>query len=243
LYRHDRQNYDAVLHIINTCPLLDNISGANATKCYVEIIKNIVDSYEDKNLNCLERIEKICYANFFLRYWRKWIVLHHSYILNSNFIMQNCYMCVEFNAHALIIYVLTIRDHFHGEGRFFLPWMLGSQICEKIFRTVRSMSSVFSTVFNFSILGLLRRLHRISIHLTLQADLQDTVRFPSVEKYRNKEGKNKPFLSSLSAISDDEVFKAVERAKKGARDMIQKLGMDKLLRVHSAWDKESTTDK
>jgi len=56
LNRRDRQNYDAVLHIINTCPLLDNISGANATKCYVEIIKNVVDSYEDKSLNCLDRI-------------------------------------------------------------------------------------------------------------------------------------------------------------------------------------------
>jgi len=40
-------------------------------------------------------------------------------------------MCVELNAHALIIYVLKIRDHFHGEGRFVLPWMLGSQTCEK----------------------------------------------------------------------------------------------------------------
>jgi len=238
----DRQNYDAVLHIINACPLLVNIPGACATKYYIEIIQNVVDSYEDKSLNCIDRIEKIWYANFFLRYWRKWIVLHHSYTLKSNFITQNCYMCVELNAHALVIYVLTIRDHFQGEGRNFLPWMLGSQTCEKTFRTVRSMSSVFSTVLNFSILGLLRRLHCISIQLTLQADLQDTVKFPSVEKHRNKEGKNELFLSSLRDIGDDEISEAVDRAKAKARNTVQELGMDKLLKVHSVWDKENTTD-
>jgi len=37
------------------------------SKCYVEIIKNVVDGYEDKSLNCLERIEKIWYANFFFK--------------------------------------------------------------------------------------------------------------------------------------------------------------------------------
>ena len=54
-------------------------------------------------------------------------------------------MCVELNAHALITYVLTIRDCFHGDFDKFLPWMLGSQTCERTFRIIRSMSSVYST--------------------------------------------------------------------------------------------------
>ena len=237
LNHHDRQNYDAVLHIINACPLLREIPGACATKCYVEIIQNVVDSYEDKSLDCISRIEKIWYANFFLRYWRKWILLHHLYTLQNNFITQNCYMCVELNAHAIIIYALTIRDHFQGDSRNFLPWMLGSQTCERTFRTVRSMSSVFSTVLNFSVLGLLRRLHRINIQQTLQADLQSAVKFPNLEKYRNKEGKK---ISEPLRIKDDEIDEAVQRAKAKARNTIQEMGMDKLLKVHSVWDKENT---
>ena len=57
-------------------------------------------------------------------------------------------MCLELNAHTLIIYVLTIRDHFYGDFDKILTW--------RTFQIVRSTSSVFSTILNFSVLGLLR---------------------------------------------------------------------------------------
>jgi len=44
------------------------------------------------------------------------------------------------------------------EKFFFVAYLLGSQPCEKTFRTVRSMSTIFYTVLNFSILGFLRSL-------------------------------------------------------------------------------------
>ena len=163
----DWQNFDAVLHIVNEAHLLDRITGATATKCYIELIQNIIDSYLDKSLDPIARIEKIWYANFFIRYWWQWILLHPQFTLKPNFITHNCYMCVELNAHAMIVYIMSIRDHFHGEWNYFVPWALGSQTCEKTFRTVRTTSTVFSSVINFSILGLLRRLHRINIQLTL----------------------------------------------------------------------------
>ena len=72
----DRQNFDAVLHIMKAAPLLDQINGSAATKCYLEIMQSITNSYLDKTLNPLERIEKIWYANFFVHYWRQWILLH-----------------------------------------------------------------------------------------------------------------------------------------------------------------------
>ena len=40
----------------------------------------------------------------------------------------------------------------------------------KNIRSARSMSSTFSTVMNFSVLGLLRRLHRLKIQSQLQAE-------------------------------------------------------------------------
>ena len=65
LNHHDRQNFDAVLHIINACPLLKDIPGACATKCFIAIVQNVVDSYLDKSLDVICRIEKIWYATFF----------------------------------------------------------------------------------------------------------------------------------------------------------------------------------
>ena len=60
------------------------------------------------------------------------------------------------NAHAaLLAFLLTIRIHSDGNNAFFASWHLGSQSCEKVFRSVRRMTNTFSTVKNFSILGLL----------------------------------------------------------------------------------------
>ena len=52
------------------------------------------------------------------------------------------------------------------------------------------MSSVYSTVINFSLLGLLRRLHRIHIQNILEVEGEENgIVFPRREKYLKKHGK------------------------------------------------------
>ena len=65
-------------------------------------------------------------------------------------------MCLELNAHAIILILITLRDSNKDES--YLPWLLESQCCEKMFRLARSMTSTFSTMINVGMLGLLRRL-------------------------------------------------------------------------------------
>ena len=72
--------------------------------------------------------------------------------------------------------------------------------------------------------------------------MQETVKFPSVQRHRNKEGNNKVSMSSLSEIKDNEISEAVERARARAKQTLCELGMDKLLRVHSVWENENTTE-
>ena len=133
----------------------------------------VVDSYLSKPLTPLEPIEKMWYF-FFVRYWRLWVMLHPTYTLKDNFITQNTYMCIELNAHTLITFLLTIRDNFLNLEGCFCPWLLESQSCEKIFRSARSMTNMFSTIINFGMLGLLRRLHRLQIQAKLQAESNAT---------------------------------------------------------------------
>ena len=87
-----------------------------------------------------------------------------EYSIQSNFIIENSYSCIELNAHSLILLLQTSRK----SGHSFLPWLYGSQSCENLFRIVRSMCSTFSTVVNFGMLGLLRRLHRLQIQFHLE---------------------------------------------------------------------------
>ena len=89
---------------------------------------------------------------------------------------------------------------------------------------------------------MLRRLHRLNIQLQLQSNSQDLIKFPSVERHRNKEGKNKLVMEGLSTVKDKDISEAIQRAKTKARSTLEALGMDKLLKIHSIWDNESTTD-
>lgn len=79
-------------------------------------------------------------------------MLKKAYTLRDHFAMSNAYMCVELNAHALIVFVIAVREY---DANCFFPWLLGSQVCEAIYRTARSMSSIFSTMINLGLLGLL----------------------------------------------------------------------------------------
>ena len=118
-----------------------------------------------------------------------------------------------------VTYILVIRDQWNGDCSSFVPWLLGSQPCERTFRTVRSMTTVFSTVLNSSILGLLRRLHRIDIQLGLQASLEDVVKFPSIERHQAKTSKCPvPSESSLANIKDANIASAVDWGKKQSKE-------------------------
>ena len=46
----DKQNFQAVINITSAGHLLSEIPQADATKCYIDPIKNVMDSYLDKSL-------------------------------------------------------------------------------------------------------------------------------------------------------------------------------------------------
>ena len=238
LNHQDKQNYDAVLRIVNVSHLLDNIAEARATKCYVGLIKSVIDSYLDKSLDPLIRIEKLWNVVFFLRYWRQWILVNCQCSLKDNFITYNAYMCTEINAHSLITFLMTVRDQLNKDSTSasFLPWLLGSQSCERTFRSVRSMSSTFSTIINFGMLGLLRCLHRLQIQSTIQSETSTDIIFPRVLKHQSKQGDDVYKNHLLEAITNDNILAAVNRARDKARALVEELGMPDLLKKFLVWD-------
>ena len=233
----DKQNFDSVLHIMHSAHLLSTIPEAKGTYVYVKIMASTIDSYLDMSLNPLERVEKAWYANFFVRYWRQWILLSEKYTLRQNFLTSNAYLCIELNAHALLTFLMNACDNVSKKDVVFLPWLLGSQSCEKTFRSARSMSTVFSSVLNFSILGLLRRLHRLNIQAVLQADVEKSgIKFPRADKHLERSGMKSYVAPSVASISNKDIAKAVECALSKAKETLSSLEMDQLLKKHSKWD-------
>jgi hypothetical protein len=148
----DKMNYDAVTRLCRPelRKLLEElIPGSSATCFYLKLMDSITSSFLNKSITPLERIYRIWYSVFCLRYWRNWMKSDDAYPLATHFISLNSYLCAEINAHSLILVILQM--HKENTPELFLPWLFGSQACESYFKTTRSCSSVGSSQTNFTL--------------------------------------------------------------------------------------------
>ena len=90
------------------------------------------------------------------------------------------------------------------------------------------MSSTFSTVINFGMLGLLRRLHRMQIQISLEAETEKTgIHFPHCEKHAKKHNSATSSVN-LSSLSIEDIEQKVMQGKMRPQEMIEKLNMKDL---------------
>lgn len=77
------------------------------------------------------------------------------------------------NAVALLQLVKEFKHNKSLQPCMFVPWHFGSQCCEQLFRTSRSMTSTYLTAVNFSMKELLQKLTRIEILNNIKKDLSN----------------------------------------------------------------------
>ena len=132
-------------------------------------------------------------------------------------------MCIELNAHSLLLFLIICRDL--NLPNTFLPWLLGSQCCERIFPTARSLSTTFSTIINFGMLGFLRRIHKIHIQFKLECESTETgITYPRAEKSKIKIGHHNE-KDKIALILDDAIGTAVNKAQEHAKGAVESLVM------------------
>lgn len=158
----DKMNFDSFDKMTQekVIDALLNIPGSEGTRAFLKMSRFILDAFLCKELTPTERLFKIWAATIFFRIWRYIISNDKNATLIRNFITLNCYTCIEINAHALVQYIRRCRESTINQ---FYPWLLSSQPCEKKFRELRSLTSTFSTVVNFSLLEVLHRLTRVEL--------------------------------------------------------------------------------
>lgn len=213
----DKQNFESVRRMCDAKVidlLKKEVINSEATALFLEMIRDIVDSYTAPNLMPLERIEKIFYPTFILRIWRDYISKSKKYNLENNFLTMNCYSCIELNAHSLIQIMLYLKEN--NMEHLFMPTLYSSQQCESTFRQLRSFSSTFSTVTNCTVKGALSRINRIQYlnevrHLTKFC-------YPRLANQNDTVQQHK--LPSQQEISD-----VIARCKSDAINMAAKFGL------------------
>ena len=158
LQNKDKQNYSSIENLLDegviNCLKQMKDQRTNGTIIYLWIMRNIRNSFFDKSLSPLERINLIWKSTFFLRIWRLWLYNNIDYNEADHFITINAYVCTEINAHLVTNVVINIINGNYPKEAMRL-WTYGSQACEQTSRMLRSMTSVFSTIVNFSMKGML----------------------------------------------------------------------------------------
>jgi len=92
--------------------------------------------------------------------------------------------------HSKILSALILRAQ--GISECCYPWMLGSQPCKQAFRAARSMTPTFSAMINFTVLGLIRKLHELQIQVDLEAESESTgIIYPHKVTHDKKSGLQK----------------------------------------------------
>lgn len=219
----DRQNFNSVLRICDTIVidlLKRHVKGSEATAKVLELLKYFLDAFMEISLSPLERIAKVWHSIFFIRLWRKFILLTKGLTLKKNFLTFYCYTCLEQNAHSLIMVLLYL----HRENRpdLFLPFLFSSQPCEEFYRKIRSMSPTYSTVVNCSVKGFLARISNTKLQSDIGNDNLSKFIFPQCLKSKN--------LSNLKIFplpNVNQILEVIEEAKLNANKDAQFFGLMK----------------
>lgn len=150
-------------------------------------------------------------CNFFLRIWRRWISEiendSNKYTVKDNFITPNAYECIEINGHALIQLMIKFRNEKKTEQ--FVPTLFSSQPCESTFRQFRSMTSIYWTKINSSLLEMFHIVGRIELQNYITHHKIPQVKFPRSQEQITK-------MESHELPSDEEIFHQMNVARDNA---------------------------
>ena len=103
----------------------------------------------------------------------------NGYDLKQYFITQNAYTWIELNGHMLLNVICNvIRGVFPSQA--LRIWLTGSQGCEQMFRLLRSMTPIFLTIINFTLRGMLERIHKINYLFNMESD--NEIQFPRAKR-------------------------------------------------------------
>lgn len=229
---NDRQNFEAVLRITNIDVinlLMSNIDNSEGTVLFLTITDKILRAFLDLTLKPIERIKYIWFATFILRLWKQFIKSNKDYNVRDDFISQNCYSCVEINAHSIVILMLRLKEK--GMDKLFRTELLGSQPCENHFRHGRSMTSTNSTITNFSALQMIQRTSRIELMNIISRIEMPNFNFPGLLKETSSYYPSDKYVNMHDSVEIEilpdrkEIIEAIEIAKGEAIHYANKLGV------------------
>lgn len=226
----DRQNFEqTVLRLCDekvTNLLRSSVIGSEATTLFLEMIRGIIAAFMDTKLTPIERIENMWYIVFMLRIWRNDILMKKKLTVKDNFISPSSYVCIELNAHSLVLLILHLRET--NQPQHFLPHLLNSQSCEGMFRQVRSFTSTYSTMANCSVKEILSRMSKIEYQNEISFSISPSFKIPRLAMTSGDGAEKQAALPDERQIVDQ-----IEKCKQNAIKDALRFGLIKQHQVKS----------
>lgn len=199
--------------------LRKSVEDSEGTAKFLEIMRDVISAYMAPNLTPLERIRKIWHSLFLIRIWRGYVLSTKNLTLKKNFWTQYCYICIELNAHSLVLLLLHMKKN--DMSKLFKPDLFSSQPCESLFRTVRSFTSTYSTVVNCSVKEILERMNKIQLQGDIATQNAGNFIFPRVNATCN--GPN----MKIEMPTLEEIYDQIEKCKAEAVKYAKEVGLIK----------------
>lgn len=225
----DKMNFKSVTKICDPKVvelLAESVPESEGTVFFLNLIRDVLDSFLKKDLVIQDRIYKIWYSVFLLRIWRQWVLNSNLHTLAEHFITLNAYVCIELNAHSIITMAKKCSESTAYQPQMFLPWLMSSQPCEEMFRATRSMTTTFSTIVNYSMQEILNRINKIQFLQEAKNELQPHFNFGVRNKGWDNALHNTDTNTIFISISDAEIKETVEKAQTDAIKCALQLGID-----------------
>lgn len=216
----DRQNFSSVLRMCDkkvTDLLRKNVKNSEATAFFLKIMRDVIAAYMEPHLTPFERIDKIWFSLFVIRIWRGYVLSTKNLTLKNNFLTQYCYICIELNAHSLVLLLIYLKEK--NMPQLFKPELFSSQPCESLFRMVRSFTSTYSTVANCSVKEILERINKIQLQTDIATHNAEHFVFPRMN------------ASSVTANikielpTQKEIYEQIEKCKTKAIQYATEIGL------------------
>lgn len=212
----DAMNYDVAL---KTCSerIINLLTEPNqlATKLFIQLNHYIRLAFIERDTDVETRIYYAWYIVFFCRIWRSHVLSTKGRTLKNDFLSSNSYVCIEINAHNLLLFLVKCRDL--NMPHLFLPFLASSQDCEGLFRLFRALGTTFHTTVNFNVLELLHKARRVAAVIQFE-DLID----PKFFKFEKKQ-KAEPFVPKMLP-TDEKLYGLIMSSLEQARLDQQSLG-------------------
>ena len=146
--RVDRQDDSAAIRLFSAdvlewlCDHHPELLGAIV---YLFIFGELIDAYQNRHVNHIERVRMVLRTLFFLEIWEEFLD-EAGYPRAKYFISKEACDIVKYLVHGLIKLIIIYRDHLGMKVYPLLPWLLSTEMCEHVFGICRQILQDFSLV-------------------------------------------------------------------------------------------------